>query len=76
MFVPIDRYNVVGACQIAFVEGARMANFAYKLDTARSQTRENMLRDRPDIVYSAFKRQAARNGLPLKTALLRKVIEQ
>ena len=35
---PIDRYNVVGACQIAFVEGARAANFGYKPDTARSQT--------------------------------------
>jgi hypothetical protein len=36
---PIDRYNVVRACQIAFVEGARAANFAYKRDTARGQPR-------------------------------------
>jgi hypothetical protein len=35
----IDRYNVVRACQIAFVEGARAANFAYKRDTARGQPR-------------------------------------
>jgi len=73
---PIDRYNVVGACQIAFVEGARAANFGYKRDTARGQARESMLRDRPDIVYSAFKCQAAGGGLPVETALLGKVIEQ
>jgi hypothetical protein len=73
MLSVIDRYNVMGACHIAFTESLQTPNFPFNCDATRGQTNQGVLRDRPDI--ACVKRQIARDSLPVKATPLGKVIE-
>ena len=76
MLSAIDRYNVMGVCQITITESERRPHFHFKCDTTCGEARHRILRDRPDIVYPELKRKAARDGVPVKINLRGKMIEQ